>query len=445
MDFYGRQQQLVSLHQYSKDARAGKGSMTLLVGRRRVGKTTLIKEAYKDATDFFYFFVSRKSETLLTEEFVSTINQQLVIPDWANPQTIKDVLTFLLEESCKRPMTVVFDEFQDFVYIDKAIYSDLQNLWDTYKNKSKMHLIVCGSIYSIMCKLFENSKEPLFGRADRKIYLKPLSPIDIKAILSASKVYSANNLLTVYTITGGIPRYLELLHNAKAWIMHNILNTMLSEESFFINEGKDVLIDEFGKDYKTYFSILSLLASGKTSRSELESIMQVQSLGGFIEKLEDEFEIISKHKPILNKPNSKQIKYFIKDNFLNFWFRYFYKNQSAIEIGNYAYVKKEIEQDFSTYSGKYLEKLITELLAMSGDFNMVGSWWQSGNKNEIDIVAINEREKRILFCDIKLQAQKLNLEALKFNAQYLLQENPGYTAEYRGYGLDNLDSILLDK
>lgn len=211
--------------------------------------------------------------------------------------------------------------------------------------------------------------------------------------------------------------------------------------SFFLNEGKDVLVDKFGKVYKAYFSILGLLADGKTSRSAIESVLQT-SAGGYLENLEVDFDIIQKHKPVFAKPNSRVVKYCIKDNFLNFWFRYFYKNQSAIEICNYKYVKNEIKNSINEYLGRYLEKLIVNLLSQNYEYNILGSYWEKGNQNEIDIVAVNERDKRLALIDVKLQSKKINLERLKIKAAKLTANNKDYQTEYIGYSLDDIDQLI---
>lgn len=117
-----------------------------------------------------------------------------------------------------------------------------------------------------------------------------------------------------------------------------------------MDEGKNGLIDEFGKDYGSYFSTLSLIASGKISRVEIESIMEMQ-VGGFLDRLENEYSLIKKVRPIFAKPNSRSVKYQINDNFLNFWFRFIYKYRSAVKIGSLDYLKEVVKRDYTTYSG----------------------------------------------------------------------------------------------
>src|SRR5690606_40165260 len=151
-----------------------------------------------------------------------------------------------------------------------------------------IYLILFGSVYPLMKRIFEGSKEPLFGRATQRIHLQPFDIVTLKEILKDyHPQYTNEDLLAFYLFTGGVAKYVELLVQAEAFTFEAMLNEIMSENSLFLEEGKNVLIDEFGKDYGNYFSILSLIASGKTSRVEIESIMEIQT-GGFLERLENE-------------------------------------------------------------------------------------------------------------------------------------------------------------
>lgn len=136
----------------------------------------------------------------------------------------------------------------------------------------------------------------------------------------------------------------------------SMLDVILAENSLFLDEGKNVLIDEFGKDYGNYFSILSLIASSKTSRVEIESIMEMQ-VGGFLDRLENEFGLISKVRPIFAKPGSRSVKYHINDNFLAFWFRFIFKYRSAIEIGNLSYLQAQLSDYRAEYIGLSIDDM----------------------------------------------------------------------------------------
>ena len=369
--------------------------MIFVTGRRRIGKTSLLLKATENK-ELVYLFVTKKSEQLLCQEFVDTIENSLGIKLFGKITRFSELFDYLLSVSKKQPFTLIIDEFQEFFTINESIYSEMQKLWDANKSESKLNLILCGSMYSLMTKIFQNSKEPLFGRATQRLHVEPFDLATLKEILDDySPNYSKEDLLAFYTFTGGVAKYVELLVQARAFTLKEILYVIFSNNSLFLEEGKNVLIDEFGKEYGNYFSILSLIASGKTARNEIESILEIQ-VGGFLDRLENNYRIIKKVRPILAKPNSRKVKYRIEDNFLRFWFRFIYKNRSAIEIGNLEYVRTLVYRDYLTYSGLTLEKYFTQKLIEEKKYNLIGSYWEKNNENEIGIVAVNEMEKKVV-------------------------------------------------
>jgi len=436
MKFYNRESEL-SLLKKIKEASNKSSKMTIIVGRRRIGKTRLITE-FCSTNNYIYLFVTKKNEPLLCKEFIDEIKSKININIFGNITKFKDVFEILSDYTKKNPLTLIIDEFQEFEKINPSIYSDMQNIWDKNRNSGKMNLIVCGSIYTLMKKIFENSKEPLFGRADEKIHLKPFNVKVLKNILKDNyNKYSNNDLLSFYIITGGVAKYVELLCEKKAFTFNKIINEIFKENSLFIEEGKNILVEEFGKDYSTYFSILSLIADSKTSRVEIESILE-KNVGGYIDNLEKEYNIIKKIKPIFAKPESRSQKYFIEDNFLNFWFRFIYKFRSTIEIGNYDYIKNIVKRDFAQYSGKFLEKFLIEKLSLTKKYSIIGNYWDKKSENEIDIIAINESERKALFVDVKLNRDKINIAKLKAKANNLPFNLSNYKIKFEGLSIDDL-------
>lgn len=434
MKFYNRDKELVYLRKIGEDSKIS-SRMTIIVGRRRIGKTKLIKEAYKKRV---YLFVSRKNEALLCEEFIDIIKHELDVKVFGKFTKFKDLFEYLMELSKTTPFTLVIDEFQEFSQINSTVYSDMQNFWDSYKDITKMNLVLSGSIYSLMKKIFEDKKEPLFGRANHKIHLKPFTVTTIKEILEDHyPEYSNEDLLSFYILTGGVAKYVELFIDNQAFTFAKQLDLIFDENSLFIDEGKNLLVEEFGKEYTTYFSILSLISSSKTSRSEIESILG-KNVGGYLDRLENEYTIIKKVKPIFAKEGGRTLKYEIIDNFFHFWFRFIYKNRSAIEIENYKYIKSIVKRDFSTYSGRFLEKYFIEKLKLSGRYSAIGTYWEKGNQNEIDIVAVNVDEKKILIAEVKRNPQKIDMALLNEKAQKLLQKYTGYAVEFKGYCLKDM-------
>ncbi|WP_075350377.1 ATP-binding protein [Algoriphagus marinus] len=436
MKFYNREQELAELRNIREKSLVN-AQMTLMVGRRRIGKTSLLKKDTEENLSI-YLFVARKSEILLCEEFVETIKDKLQVSLFGQITKVKDLFAWIMELSESRSFTLIFDEFQEFKTINPSIFSEIQHIWDSKKAKSKINLIFCGSIYSMMNQIFENSKEPLFARATSKINVKPFNVVTLKEILGDnSPTFSSRDLLDFYTFSGGVAKYVESFVQNQAFTFEVVLKSIFSENSFFLEEGKNVLIDEFGKDYATYFSILSLIASSKTSRPEIESILEM-GIGGYLDRLENDFSIIKKIKPIFAKIGSRQIKYEITDNFLSFWFRFIYKNRSAIEIGNYHYVEDLVRRDYSTFSGKMLERYFIEKLKLSKQFSEIGTFWDKKNQNEIDIVAINEMEKRVLFAEVKLNKAKINLTELREKSQVLDRYLTGYSKEFLALSLEDM-------
>ena len=436
MKFYNREKELALLAKTETKSEQT-AQMTFVVGRRRIGKTSLLVKASAPNT-FIYFFVAKKNEGLLCSEFVEEVKQKLNVELFGTIKTFKELFGYLMELSKTLHFTLIIDEFQEFHSINPAVYSDMQHIWDSQKEESKINLILCGSVYSMMKKIFEQSKEPLFGRATQRIHVKALNIETLKEILKDHyPTYTSEDLLTFYMITGGVAKYVELLVEANAFTLEAILDEIFSDNSLFLDEGKNVLIDEFGKEYGNYFSILSLMASSKTSRVEMESILEMQ-IGGFLDRLEVDFGLISKVRSMFAKPGSRSVKYKINDNFLNFWFRFIYKYRSAIEIGNLKYVKEIVLRDYKVYSGRVLEKYFTDKMLAEENYSAIGTWWEKNNQNEIDIIALNENEKRLVIADVKRKAENINIKELKQKAETLAILFKDYTIEYQGLSMDNM-------
>lgn len=436
MNFYNREKELALLGK-TKDLSQEFAQMTFVTGRRRIGKTSLLTRAYAQS-DCLYFFVAKKNEALLCSEFVEEIKLKLDVPVFGEIKTFKEVFGFLMALSKTRRFTLIIDEFQEFYSVNSSVFSDMQNIWDNNKLGSQLNLILCGSVYSMMTRIFESSKEPLFGRATQRMHLRAFDIATIKEILNDyAPDHTNEDLLAFYLFTGGVAKYVELLVQKRAFTLQSILEEMLSENSLFLEEGKNVLIDEFGKDYGNYFSILSLIASGKTSRTEMESFLEIQT-GGFLDRLENEYGLIKKIRPVLGKPNSRSVKYSIEDNFLNFWFRFIYKYRSAVEAGNLAYLKEIILRDYHTYSGKILERYFVDRLKSEKRYNLIGTYWERNNQNEIDIVAVNDTEKKVLFAEVKRNKNNISIEKLKIKSENLAMKYKGYKVDYAGYALDDM-------
>jgi AAA+ ATPase superfamily predicted ATPase len=411
--------------------------MTVVIGRRRIGKTSLLKKDIEGRLAV-YLFVARKNEKLLCEEFVEEVKLALSVNVFGEISRFRDFFAWVMDLSKTRNFTLILDEFQEFKLINPSVFSEIQNIWDTGKENSKINLILCGSVYAMMKDIFENSKEPLFARATAKLVIRPFEVSVLKEILAdTNPSFLPVDLLAFYSLTGGVAKYVENFVSAGALNLDSMLAEIFTEYSLFLEEGKNTLIEEFGRDYTTYFSILSLIASSKTSRPEIESILEM-SVGPFLDKLENDFSLIRKVRPILSKPTGRTIKYEIIDNFLGFWFRFIFKNYSAVEIGNFEFLKTQVLRDYPTYSGKMLERYFLEKLKANMEFSEIGTYWDKKGQNEIDIVGINKVEKRALFAEVKVNKQKINLTELKRKAEILYPLLDGFTLEFQALSLDDM-------
>ena len=419
MRFYDREQEIAFLRETREQAKA-MARFTVLTGRRRIGKTTLIREAYKDEP-FVYFFVARKAEGDLCEVYLEEISEKLGIPTLGSSRKFSDIFRYLLQLSAEKSFTLVIDEFQDFYRVNKGVFSEMQNIWDEYEKTSKVNLVVCGSIYSLMQKIFKDKKEPLYGRNTAELRLKPFRPSVLKEIMADAKPdYSKEDLLALFSFTGGVAKYVNLLVDAGALDKDTMIRHIVSPNSTFLSEGKNNLIEEFGKDYGTYFSILSCIARGKNTRSEIEDVIG-REVGGYLTNLENEYELIAKRQPLFEKSATKNVRYELGDVFYSFWFRFVFKYSYIIEIENYGKLQQIIERDYNTFSGLMLERYFHRVAMESGEFTRIGRWWDRKGENEIDMIAEDELSDHAVFYEIKRQKDEISIGTLKQKAEAMLR------------------------
>ncbi|MBN2650807.1 MAG: AAA family ATPase [Spirochaetales bacterium] len=441
MKFYNREKELDTLDEIYQQCCNSYGKITVLTGRRRIGKT-LLAQKYASDKDSLYFFTSKKAEALLCEELLVEYEAFSGEKFIGQITRFTDLFEILVRYGCKKPFVLIIDEFQEFKNINKSVFSEIQRIWDKYKFETHIHIVFIGSIYSLMIDIFQNEKEPLYGRADRVLYIKPFSAKTIKEILIENNRYTPENLFYSYLLTGGVPRYIELFIESNCFSKDEMLDFMLKKDSYFLEEGKNLLIQEFGKDYGVYFSILEMIAAGKTSRSEMESVLE-SSIGGYLERLETEYDVIRKVRPVGANNFSRIQKYEIKDNFLKFWFRFVYKNMSLIQNERFDYVKRIIARDLATFSGPVLEKLFAEIIGYSSEYGLIGNYWEKGNLNEIDIVAIDDIDKKIYLAEVKMNKEKIKLSNLQSKSQRLLEKYKDYSPIYEGLSIEDIDSKIL--
>ncbi len=441
MKFYNRTKEITLLKEIEQLSQKT-AQFTIVSGRRRIGKTSLVKNAYVE-TGFLYFFVARKSEAELCEDFVSEMHEKLSMPVLdANVRSFVALFKYIMQLSQHQHITLFIDEFQDFYRINSSIFSDMQNVWDTYKGTAKINLIVGGSVNTLLNKIFKNEHEPLYGRQTCEIKLQPFTPSVLKEILQDNAPnYQKEDLLALYALTGGVAKYVELLVDRKQLTKSKMLRTIFQSDSYFISEGKNMLVDEFGKEYGLYFSILSLIAQGKNTRMQMTDVLGNVELSGYIKKLTDDYCLISKQQPIYEDAANKNVHYTINDPFLRFWFRFIHKYSYIIESGGMERLLQIVERDYSVFTGKSLESYFFEVMRESGLYTRLGYWHDRKGENEIDIVAEDELEKRVLFVEVKRQAKNIDLSILQHKVAVCMQtlgKYADYQVEVKGLSMEDM-------
>ncbi len=407
-----------------------------LLGKRRVWKTTLIEHLNKNILnkDFLYLFIERTDLTVFLKKLETYIYEKTQIK--YNFDNIEDFIDFYFKQN--EFNLLVIDEFQNFNYIDKSIYSTFQKKIDQYQNKTAKKIIVLWSIQSMMIKIFENINEPLYKRSTFSLFLKEFdlnTQIEIlKDIFKES--YNHNILLDIYSIFWWIPYYFKSISrlNSTNYNFKNIIKELFFWDFAVLkNEWKEILIEEFWQKYKRFFSILETISSWKNKRNEIMTSIWLWTweIDIYLKELADIYDIIEVKYPLFeNKKNVSS--YYIKDNFLNFWFKYVYSNKSKIELWLYDYLIEELSKDFENFKWFKFEKLVQEYLIIQNqrwklDFIFTKIWtWLDRNNNEIDIIYTDEKEN-IVFLEVKLNENRINeseKKQLENNVNLFLNKNP---------------------
>lgn len=436
MRFYNREEELEILAK-NREQSANQSVMTTLIGRRRTGKTSLLLKSV-EGTRHLYLYVSKDNEQMLCKKFQEQATAALGIQIFGQTSSFGELFEQLMRYGIDNNYTLIIDEFQNFLSINKSIPSSIQDVWDRYKDRARVNLILCGSIYSMMKRIFENGDEPLYGRRDSNMRLLPFSISTLKQILADHNPnYVAEDLLCLYMLTGGVAKYVALLMDAKATTKDKMLRCALAPDSPFLSEGTELLVSEFGRDYGTYFSILQLIAGGMTTQSEIDSIIG-KNTGAYLNNLHVDYTFISKNTPILSKPGARNIKWQIDDPFLRFWFRFVYPYQGLIESNRTELLVQYVSDNYAQYTGKTLERLFHDRMWQSGQYTRIGNWWDKKGEQEIDMVALNEFDKTCVIAEIKRNPKKLSLSNLETKAATLSSEIKEYSIKYQLLSLEDI-------
>ena len=422
MQFFDRQEEIEYLRQERELAKKA-ARMTVVTGRRRVGKTQLIQKAFEDEP-YIYLLVTRRAETDQCADFLERVKSVLPISLYGKGVRFGMLFKALMEESCRRSFTLVIDELQEFWKIDEGIFGEIQEQWDKYHADSKINFVTCGSVNTLMNKIFFNEGQPLYGRSTSRMQIEPFRLPVLKEILSTyNPAWNSDDLLALWTFTGGVARYVEELMDRGYVTRGAMMDGILNEHSFFLDEGKSVLVQEFGKEYGIYFSILSAIARGITTRNEIEQLVGT-SIGGYLTRLETDYGLISRRQPLYEKGANKSSRYRITDNFFAFWFRFIFRNADLIELRQFDVLKEVLRRDYETFSGFFLEGYFKEKFIEERRYTRMGSWWDRHGENEIDLVCEDELSGSLDFYEVKREKTRININVLKAKAEAFLAKNP---------------------
>ena len=368
----------------------------VIYGRRRVGKTALIKRLIEDKKAI-YFLSSKRSLKYNLKKFSHKVCEFLQLPE-TEFKNFVDVFKAIVSK--KEKPIIVIDEFGYLVEKDQGILSDFQEIVDEILKETNAKLIICGSYVSVMQGRVLGKKSPLYGRNTMQLNLKPLK---FTHLFDWFKNIDFETALKLYAVTNAVPKYLEFFRGRK--IEEEIINNFFDSSSFLYNDAINLLSEEL-RDYSTYMQILEAIALGYTKITEIGNYAFVNAKDTyFYLKNLMNLNIVERNIPLLAKRKSKRGIYKIRDNYFKFWFEFISEFQSEIESYNTNIAIKNFKKKFNTYLGEVFEKLCLELIR---DFNIfsytkIGKWWHKDK--EIDILAVDEGSKEVLFGECKWKSR----------------------------------------
>ncbi len=383
--FVNRTEELNKLLELSKSKKA---ELALIYGRRRVGKSRLLIEFAKK-TGALYLLAD------ISENVLDILAKQ-VNDEFVKFGTWEDFFEFIYKSKYK---IIIIDEFQYLYLVNKAWPSMLQRWWEKIKETDKK-IILCGSAISTVYKISMGYGAALYGR---KTFDMQVTPLKFRFIKDFFPNYNPEQLVEAYAILGGTPRYLEEF-DPKLEIADNIKNKILNKTAFLYNEPLNLLFEEF-RSPAPYTSIFLAITQGYTKFAEIAEVSKIQGhkLPKYLLILE-RVGLIEKEIPITEKKiKTKTTRYKIRDNFYKFWFKFVFKNKSLIEQGLEKEVFASIEKELNAYVGKAFEDVCREFIIDSKIFRLtkIGSWWHKDK--EMDIIALNDQTKEVLFAECKWQ------------------------------------------
>ena len=418
--FIGRERELASLKDfYEKD---GIG-MTVIYGRRRIGKSTLIAEFVKDKKVIFYTATKVGKDRNLelfskqvTDLFLSGIED-------ISFHTIEAVFDFINKNISDEKVILVIDELPYWAEKDEALLSILQKYMDTVWHDKNLKIILCGSALSFMENKVLSEKSPLFGRRDSQIKLDAFDYLDAAKFVPD---YSNEDKAICYGITGGVAKYLSMIDSSKS-LDENIIKLYFRTDGYLYDETRNLLTQEFS-DITLVNNIIEQIASGQNTINIISNKIgeKESTILYSLEKLIS-VGLVEKKKCITEEKNKKKTQYILKDHMFKFWYEFIPKATSVIEMGQgELYYHKAVKPVLHSYMGSVFEDMCryyTLQHGILGEFDCfvttVGTWWgtetiinENGEKRaqstDIDVVALSEIEKKAVVGECKFKNEKID-------------------------------------
>lgn len=454
MKFLGREKEILDLEkEYARD-----GGFVVIYGRRRIGKTTLIKQFIKSKTAF-YFLATKEVESQSMKRFAGVIArttgnsvlQKAAFSDWL------DLFQAVADYKPNEKKVLVIDEFPYLVKVNDSFPSILQNAWDEILKDSNVMLILCGSLISMMKKHALSYESPLYGRRTAQMRIAPLP---FTTVYENQKL-SFEEAAEQYSITGGVPKYMEFFSDGQP-LYEQIKENVLSKNGFLYEEPNFLLTDEVQVP-TNYFSIIKVIADGNHKLGTIAGILglETSALTPYLKTL-SELGFTEKQVPVTEKNAEKTRKglYFISDNFLRFWFRYVYPYKGELELDNTQISLDELDKDFKEkFVAFAYEDICKEIFARlcsdkAIDFtpSKIGSYWlndKSGN-TQIDVMAVDTVNKRLFAGECKYHNQPIDadvyFELVKKvdNSSEIKSAFKGYTVIYGVFSKSGFTSRMTD-
>lgn len=448
MPFHDRIRELAFLEAQTPDDRA---ALLVLYGRRRMGKTTLLRKLAEERRSvFFVADMASRSDQLSAFSFTifDTLGERELLgtslPSW------EAALRFVAARASEEPLLLVLDEFSYLCDSDPSLPSTIQRLWDAELSQTRLHLVLCGSYVSFMEKEILGARNPLYGRRTGEWLLRPLPFVDTRAFFPDLEVEAQ---IERYGILGGIPAYLERFDPANP-LEDNILRHILSRGSPLYNEPRFLLMQEL-RDPHTYFSICRAVATGRTTPNEIAQGAGLSDRGvasRYLQTLRD-LHVIERRTPSTerNPERTRRGRYRVSDAFLRFWFRFVLPNVSALEAGDPAHVfESQIRPHLDQHVSYALEDIAIQHLwrlqrreLLPVRYDRIGGWWRAAN--EVDVVGVADAghlllgeckwSKRAIGIDIldalvaKTPAVVADLPRPPREVRYALWSRSGFTPE----------------